>query len=103
MAWADLEQYLREKHEMGIINMVRGPTNRGNTRGHYEPKIIFTTTAKTYFTYIRGGMEAFWCVDWPFTVNAQTESRGTFIDVDRNGEECTPDTEIRLFVRYTNL
>lgn len=98
---ADLEKYLLEKHSMGLINMVRGPNNLGNTKGAYEPKIIFTTTAKAYFTLIRDGMDKFLYRSRPFTVNAQTEERSAFVDVDGAGEECTPDTALRLFVRYT--
>ncbi len=100
MSWADMEKYLLEKHWMGIIDMVRGPNNRGNTRGAYEPKIIFTTTAATYFNLIHSGMEEFWCEDWPFSVTAQIAESGTFVDGYGGGEECTPDTVIRLFVRY---
>lgn len=102
--WADLEQYLLEKHRMGIINLERIPGSLGNTGEPLSVKIIFTTTAATYFNLIRNGMAEFWCGYWPFFVVVKTATtrvaNGIAVDVSGSVKNCNPDAVLRFRVRY---
>ncbi len=107
MSITGLEQYLFEKHTMGIINLERIPGDLecipgslGSTGEPLTIKIIFTTTAATYFNLIREGIAEFWCGYWPFTVSAKTATTRLVVDISGSGENCNPDVELRFSVRY---